>query len=50
VTVRLVDPLMVPNVAVIVVLPLAVLVANPCALIVAAAGFDEVHTTVEVTS
>ena len=50
VTVRPVVPLISPNVAFIVVPPFATLVATPCALIVAAAGFEDVHTTDEVTS
>lgn len=49
-TVRTVEPLNDPKLAVIVEVPVATLVARPCALIVAAAGLDDVHTTVEVTS
>jgi hypothetical protein len=45
-----VEPLTKPKVAVIVEVPVATLVATPCALIVAAAGFEELQTTVEVTS
>lgn len=44
-TVSPVDPLIVPNAALIVVLPLATLEARPEALIVAVAGVDEVQTT-----
>jgi hypothetical protein len=50
VTVNPVVPLTAPNVAVMIVLPFAALVASPCALIVAVEGFDEFQTTVEVTS
>jgi len=45
-----VDPLIVPNAALIVVLPLATLDARPEALIVAAAGVEEVQTTDAETS
>jgi len=47
-TVRPVDPVMLPKAAVMVVLPAAPLVAKPCALIVAAAGIEEVQTTLDV--
>ena len=50
VTVRPVVPLFSPKVAFIVVPPFATLFAIPCALIVAAPGFEDVHTTVDVTS
>jgi len=49
-TVRVVDPVMAPKIAVIVVLPVAALVASPCELIAAAAGLEDVQTTVVVTS
>ncbi len=48
VTVSVVDPLIEPEVAVIVVLPCATLVANPAALIVAALVVPELHVTVAV--
>jgi hypothetical protein len=44
-TVSGVDPLIKPNAALIVLLPVAMLDATPCALIVAAAAFDEVQST-----
>jgi hypothetical protein len=44
-TVRVVDPLIDPSVAVIVVSPSPVLVANPVLLIVATPGFDELQLT-----
>lgn len=44
-TVSAVDPLTRPNAALIFVLPVAMLDARPCALIVAAAAFDEVQST-----
>ncbi len=44
-TVNPVDPLTVPNVAAIVVLPGATLVASPVLAIVAAAGLEELHIT-----
>jgi hypothetical protein len=44
VTVRVVEPAIVPDIAVIVVLPCAAtLVATPAALIVATVGIDELH-------
>ncbi len=49
-TVKPVEPLIVPKAALIVVLPLATLDARPVALIVAAAGFEEVQTTDAVMS
>ena len=52
VTVSVVDPLMEPEVAVMVVLPVARAVACPCVpavlLTVATAVFDELHATVVV--
>ena len=48
VTVRLVEPLIEPEVAVIVVLPCATLVANPAALIVATLDDEELHFAVAV--
>ena len=44
-TVRPVEPLIVPNAAAMVVLPVATLVATPVLAIVAAAGFEELQTT-----
>lgn len=44
-TVRPVEPLIEPKVAVTVVLPFAILVASPWPLTVATAGFEELHTT-----
>jgi hypothetical protein len=49
-TVRPVDPLTKPNTALIVLLPVATLVRRPWPLMVAAAGFDEVHTADPLTS
>ena len=49
-TVSPVDPVIEPNDALIVVLPAATLEARPWALMVAAAGVEEVHTTVVVMS
>lgn len=42
---RLVDPATAPRVAVMVVLPVATLLARPCALMVAAAAVDELQIT-----
>ena len=50
VTVRVVEPEISPDVAVIVVVPVATEVARPAALIVAMAGADEVQVTIEVKS
>ncbi len=47
-TVRVVEPLTEPDVAVIVVLPCATLVASPELLMVATAAVDELHVTVFV--
>jgi hypothetical protein len=44
-TVRPVEPLIVPNAAAMVVLPVATLVATPVLAIVAAAGLEELQTT-----
>ena len=49
-TVSVVDPLTVPKVALIVVVPVATLDASPCALMVAAAALEDVHVTVVVMS
>ena len=49
-TVSPVDPVIEPNDALIVVLPVATLEARPWAVMVAAAGAEEVHTTVVVMS
>ena len=49
-TVSPVEPLIAPKVAVTVELPVPRLVARPCALMVAAAGLDDVQTTVAVMS
>ena len=49
-TVRPVDPLTVPNVAVIVAEPRATLVASPRLLIVATVAWDELHRTEAVRS
>jgi hypothetical protein len=49
-TVNVVEPLTEPKVAVIVLLPLATLVARPCALMVATADEDDVQSTEGVTS
>ena len=48
VTVRVVEPLMDPDVAVIVVFPAATLVARPAAAIVAMLVADEFHVAVAV--
>jgi uncharacterized membrane protein len=45
VTVRRVDPLTVPEVAVIVEVPAAIVLANPVELMVAALGAEEVQVT-----
>ena len=50
VTVSPVDPLTEFSTAPMVVAPAATLVTSPCALIVAAVGFDELQRTVPVTS
>jgi hypothetical protein len=47
-TVSVVEPLMLPEVAEMVVLPAETAVARPCALIVAAAGVPEFHIAVDV--
>jgi hypothetical protein len=49
-TVSCVDPLTEPNVAVIVVVPVATLVAAPWLLIVAVAALAELHRTEDVMS
>jgi hypothetical protein len=49
-TVRLVDPLTEPSAALIVVLPVAPLLARPWALMVAAAGFEDDQITEAVMS
>jgi hypothetical protein len=49
-TVSVVDPLTPPKVAFTVVVPVAKLVANPCALTVATAGVDDVQSTADVMS
>jgi hypothetical protein len=49
-TVRPVDPLMVPSAALMVVLPVATLLARPWALIVAAAGLEDAQITELVMS
>jgi len=49
-TVSGVEPLTDPKVALMVVLPVATLVARPCALMLAAAEFDDVQITVVVMS
>jgi len=49
-TVKIVDPLMAPDVAVMVVIPVATLVDKPPALIVANTVFEELHVTEEVKS
>lgn len=49
-TVSVVDPLTDPNTAVIVLLPVATLVARPWALMLATEGEDEVQRTDPVTS
>src|SRR5882724_240026 len=49
-TVKVVDPLMVPDVAVIVVVPVALLIVNPPVLTVAIAVFEELHVTEPVKS
>lgn len=48
VTVNVADPLMVPDVAVMVAFPCATPLANPALLTVAIAGFDEVQLVVLV--
>jgi hypothetical protein len=50
VTVRVPDPVIVPEVAVIVVIPGVTLVAYPAAPIVATAGTDDAHAAVCVKS
>lgn len=45
-TVNVAEPLIVPEVAVMVAVPCATLVAKPDALIVATEGLDDVHVTV----
>jgi hypothetical protein len=49
-TVSWVDPLTEPNAAVIVVVPVATLVAAPWLLIVAVAALEELHRTEDVIS
>lgn len=49
-TFRLVEPVTAPRVAVMVVLPVATLLARPWPLMVAAAGVDELQMTEVVTS
>jgi hypothetical protein len=49
-TVSPVDPLTDPKPALMVVVPVAALLARPCALIMAAVGLDDVHVTVVVMS
>jgi hypothetical protein len=49
-TVNSVDPLTLPEVALMVVVPNAMIVANPLALMVAVAGVDEFHVTIPVRS
>jgi hypothetical protein len=48
VTVRVVDPLMLPEVALIVLVPAATAVANPLALTVATVVVSELHVAVLV--
>jgi len=49
-TVRTVSPEMLPEVAVIVAVPAAILVTNPLSLTVATDGFDELQVTCMVIS
>ncbi len=49
-TVSSVDPFTEPNDAEIVVVPVALLEASPCAAMLATAGLEELHTTVDVMS